>query len=86
MYLHWHSSRRDGHYLHNYFRSLADALDEFHYHPMNGPVSPASLDGLPDLSAVDVYLTGNEDFVGNASGLLLARGLPNDRLFTDASG
>jgi CDP-4-dehydro-6-deoxyglucose reductase len=85
MYLHWHSSRRTGHYLDNYFRSLADALDEFQYLPVDGPVSTASVDGLPDLGMVDVYLTGKGDFVGKASELLLDRGLPEDRLFTDAS-
>lgn len=84
MFLCWHSSRRNGHYLHNYFRSLTDALDEFHYLPFDGSVSAASLHDLPDLIAVDVYLSGNGEFVEKASELLLARGLPDNRLFTDS--
>jgi CDP-4-dehydro-6-deoxyglucose reductase len=83
MYLHWHSSRRDGHYLHNYFRSLTDALEEFRYLPVEGAVTPASLDDLPDLGSVDVYLTGRQQFMESARELLLARGLPDARLFMD---
>ena len=82
--LHWHSTRADGHYLHNYFRSLTDALDEFRYMPAGAVVSADTLADLPDPSTLDVYLAGREQFVSAASELLLARGLPGERLFIDA--
>jgi CDP-4-dehydro-6-deoxyglucose reductase len=84
IYLHWHTKRRDGHYLHNYFRSLTDALDEFHYLPIQGPVSADTLSNLPDLATVDVYLTGGGEFVAAAKELLFARRLSEGRLFIDA--
>ena len=84
LYLHWHTTRRNGHYLHNYFRSLTDALDEFRYLPIEGAMSADTLAGLPELGTLDVYLAGSEEFVSAARELLLARGLPEERLFVDA--
>ena len=84
LYLYWHTTRRNGHYLHNYFRSLTDALDEFTYLPVEGGVSPDTLERMPDLSSVDVYLAGSEAFVTNVREQLLVRGLPENRLFIDA--
>lgn len=84
IYLHWHTNQRDGPYLHNYFRSLTDALDGFHYLPIRGPVSADTLNALPDLATVDVYLTGGEEFVAAAQETLFARGLSEGRLFIDA--
>ena len=84
MHLYWHATRPDGHYLHNYFRSLTDALDDFRYLAVNGAVSAETLNGLPDLGSVDVYLAGSGVFVDGTKELLLARGLPEERLFIDA--
>ncbi len=84
MHLHWHTTRGNGHYLHNYFRSLSDALDEFRYLPMSGAMSADTLADLPDLGSFDTYLAGSEEFVSAARALLLDRGLPEARLFIDA--
>ena len=84
IHLHWYTTRADGHYLHNYFRSLTDALDEFHYRPVEGAMSAESLTDLPDLGNADVYLAGGEEFVSSARELLVAGGLPQERLFVDA--
>lgn len=84
VFLRWHTTRAGGHYMHNYFRSLTDALDEFSYAPLEGGVSAESLVGLPDAGTVDAYLAGGEAFVTAAGELLLARGLPKERLFIDA--
>ena len=84
MYLHWHTTRDKGHYLHNYFRSLTDALDEFRYIPIGGGMSADTLTDLPDPGTVDVYVAGREAFVVSARELLLAWGLPEERLFIDA--
>ena len=84
MHLHWHATREGGHYLHNYFRSLTDALDDFHYAPIRGAMSGETLRQLPELATVDAYLAGDEEFVAAAEKLLLERGLPEERLFIDA--
>jgi hypothetical protein len=47
-------------------------------------MSAESLTDLPDLGNVDVYLAGGEEFVSSARELLLAGGLPQERLFVDA--
>jgi CDP-4-dehydro-6-deoxyglucose reductase, E3 len=84
MALCWQSAAPDGHYLHNYFRSLSDALDDFCYLPATGTLDAVTL--APHLRAgdVDAYVSGPEDFVNQARALLLAGGLTEDRLFVDA--
>lgn len=84
MVLHWYTRRENGHYLRNYFRSLSDALDEFRYVPIGAAMSADTLTDLPDPGTLDVYLAGSEDFAKAARALLLARGLPQERLFIDA--
>jgi CDP-4-dehydro-6-deoxyglucose reductase len=84
IHLCWHTTRAHGNYLHNYFRSLTDALDAFRYVPTAGLMSAGTLRGLPDLASADVYLAGGEAFVAIASESLRARGLPPERLFIDA--
>jgi CDP-4-dehydro-6-deoxyglucose reductase len=84
IYLRWHATGASGHYMHNYFRSLTDALDEFSYAAVEGGVSAESLVDLPDLSGADVYLAGGEEFAAAAKVLLLEGGLPEERLFIDA--
>lgn len=84
IFLHWYADRPDGHYLHNYFRSLTDALDEFDYVPVSDPISADTLKHLPGLGTVDVYLSGNEAFVNSATKLLYGLGLPENHLFIDA--
>lgn len=84
MHLQWYSTHIEGHYMHNYFRSLSDALDEFSYEPIGGPVDADSLMGLPDPGIVDAYVAGGDAFATQATELLLARGLPEERLFIDA--
>lgn len=84
MVLFWHTSAANGHYMHNYFRSLADALDEFRYLPIEGEIAPGTFKELPDAAGVDAYLAGNEAFVSNTRDLLLGLGTPEERLFVDA--
>lgn len=84
VHLHWHVADADGHYLHNYFRSLADALDELSYVPLQGGVSDEGLAAVGDLAGLDAYVAGDESFVARVRERLLAGGLPEDRLFVDA--
>lgn len=84
VYLCWYATRPGAHYLHNYFRSLADALDAFDYRPVVGTVSEEMIKYLPDLGSADVYLSGSEAFVKRAGELLRAGGVTANRLFIDA--
>ena len=84
MYLYWYTAAADGHYLHNYFRSLGDAIDEFHYLPMDGPAMATAFAQLPDAGSVDAYLAGNDAFVEKARTRLLELGTPAERIFIDA--
>ena len=73
--------------MHNYCRSLTDALDNFSYHPLTGDPAPAGesvqriIADHPDLGAFDVYVAGPENFANTASRVFLASGLPSERLF-----
>jgi CDP-4-dehydro-6-deoxyglucose reductase len=84
MVLYWHAGAANGHYLQNYFRSLADALDEFRYLPIEERMSPDTFEKMPDAAGVDAYLAGNEAFVSDAGDLLLDLGAPRERIFVDA--
>lgn len=84
MNLYWHTTAARGHYLHNYFRSLTDALDDFRYLPIAGALSADTLTQLPDAGTVDAYLAGNEEFISTAKELLFDLGTPEERLFVDA--
>jgi len=84
MYLYWYVRARGGHYLHNYFRSLDDALDEFAYVPVAGDMQEQPPGEPSDLGAADIYIAGDEAFAGTARNVLLARGAPEERVFIDA--
>ncbi len=84
IFLYWSAARPDGHYLHNYFRSLTDALDEFFYVPISEPINADTLNGLPDPATIDVYLSGETGFIDSTTKLLYRCGLPENRLFIDA--
>ena len=86
IYLYWIAT--DGrHYLHNLARSWADALDSFHYTPLDADASRLSealtdiVSGHADLSDYDVYLAGPERMLVTAEVALAAAGLPRAQLF-----
>jgi CDP-4-dehydro-6-deoxyglucose reductase len=87
MHLYWCVPGDDPPYMHNYCRSLTDALDCFFYAAMSG-VSPSSeaaakrvITGHPDLRDYDVYLSGPGEFIGPGARAFLDGGLPRERLF-----
>ena len=80
----WQTFSSDGHYLHNYFRSLGDALDDFRYLPVTGALDATTLAAVARAGGVDAYVAGPETFVSRCRELLLAGGLPENRLFVDA--
>ncbi len=87
MHLYWCVPENTPPYMHNYCRSLSDALDNFSYRALTGDPAPAAASAQriigdhPDLGAFDVYVAGPEGFVDTASRVLLASGLPSERLF-----
>ena len=90
MHLYWCVPGGSPPYLHNYCRSLTDALDNFSYHVLYGTSASAEAGAKqiiadhPDLGAFDVYLAGPNEFIGSGSRVLLDGGLPGDRLFQDS--
>ncbi|MDX1513526.1 MAG: 2Fe-2S iron-sulfur cluster-binding protein [Gammaproteobacteria bacterium] len=86
IHLQWHATGPQGHYLHNYFRSLADALDDFRYLPVEGPLRGDMIAGLPGPDSADAYVAGGGEFVAAGRDMLLAGGVPEDRLFIDVLG
>ncbi len=90
MHLYWCVPGDSPPYLHNYCRSLTDALDNFSYHALYGTTASAEAGAKqiiadhPDLRAFDVYLAGPNEFIGSGSRVLLDGGLPGDRLFQDS--
>ncbi len=99
MHLYWVVRQAGEHYLENYCRSWTDALDTFTYTPVTGAGTGASsstnteydfllggqriVQDCPDLVGYDVYVNGPEALMGQTRDLLLAHGLPEERLFID---
>ena len=87
MHLYWCVPDNTPPYMHNYCRSLTDALDNFAYHALRGDPAPAEesaqriIADHPNLGAFDVYVAGPDKFVNAASRVFLASGLPPERLF-----
>jgi len=90
MYLYWCMPDDEPPYLHNYCRSLTDALDNFSYHALTGKAASAASSAArviadhPNLNDYDVYLSGPDGFVGPASRVFLDGGLAQDRLFQNS--
>lgn len=92
LHLYWLSPQGRSHYLSNLCRSWSDALDNFHFTPVELPVSAASnserlkselarlLSGYATLSDVDVYVAGSPALHTAAQELLTAKGLPKEQL------
>jgi CDP-4-dehydro-6-deoxyglucose reductase len=99
MRLYWITGSARGHYLENHCRAWQGALDDFEFVPIGGSdhsgemetgaelAVERAVDQLltdhPDLSDSDVYANGPEVLFAGLSAVLLARGLPPDRLFVD---
>lgn len=79
MHLYWVAGET-GHYLDNLCRSWADAMDNFHYHPIDGAHDPAGLverllADHADLAHTDLYAVGPHDFLRALEAGAMARGL-----------
>ena len=92
LHLYWLATEGRGHYLSNLCRSWSDALDNFHFTPLELPESAASdsehlkaelmlivHDHVP-LSDCDVYVAGSPALLTAVQELLPAKGLPVEQL------
>lgn len=90
MHLYWLSGQPGGHYLSNYCRAWQDALDDFHYHPIDlsplgdddfGSVMEAIATRHGDLAGWDCYAVLPEPGLA-ALQRLIGAGLPPGQLRT----
>lgn len=92
LHLYWLAAPGSGHYLSNLCRAWADALDNFHYTPLEAAASPgdeaqslrAGLEQVvrdhPVLRDCDVYVSGSAALCAAAEEILRARELPAGQL------
>ncbi len=87
MHLYWCVPENKPPYMHDYCRSLTDALDNFSYHTLSVDVASSDVNARriaadhPAIADYDCYVAGPDDFVSSASRVFLDCGLPEDRLF-----
>jgi CDP-4-dehydro-6-deoxyglucose reductase len=79
-----------GHYLHNYCRALADALDNVHYAPLTEDgagqdVLAQALTNVENVGDFDVYLAAPEEALAHARKLLMTCGVPAERIFSEVT-
>lgn len=79
-----------GHYLHNYCRALADALDNVHYAPLidagaGQDTLAQALGELENVGSFDAYLSAPGALLAQARATLVARGVPLERIFSEAT-
>lgn len=91
LHLYWLATVEGGHYMSNWCRAWADALDNFHYHelladslqdPNPDQVLAEVMRDHADLGRFDVYVSGPETFVAKARSALIARGAAPAHLVT----
>jgi CDP-4-dehydro-6-deoxyglucose reductase len=92
LHLYWLATKGRGHYLSNLCRSWSDALDNFHFTPIELPsAAPGEAGHIkaellcvthdhPVLSDCDVYVAGDPELLDAARELLLSNGLPQEQL------
>ena len=92
LHLYWLAPQGRGHYLSNLCRAWSDALDNFHFTPIELPSTAIEDAGRfraelqrvaidhPDLRDCDVYVAGTKTLQDAARAFLLAKGLPAEQL------
>lgn len=85
MDLFWVVDKKEYLYLNNLCRAWDDALDDFNYHPLvNTHAIEHLLEKYDELEMVDVYISGPETSIKEASEKLLEAGLPDEQLIVSA--
>jgi CDP-4-dehydro-6-deoxyglucose reductase len=92
MHLYWCTPGNCPPYMHDYCRSLSDALDNLSYHTLAADAASSAVSARqiaadhPRIADYDVYVAGPDDFVSSASRVFLDRGLAQERLFEYRNG
>jgi CDP-4-dehydro-6-deoxyglucose reductase len=92
MHLYWCTPENCPPYMHDYCRSLSDALDNLSYHTLAADAASSAVSAKriavdhPRIAGYDVYVAGPDDFVSSASRVFLDRGLAQERLFEYRNG
>lgn len=91
VHLYWLATVQGGHYMANWCRSWADALDNFQYHELHAEslqepnpeqvLAQIYADHL-DMAQFDIFVAGPAPFVNAAQSALLQRGVPASHLNT----
>lgn len=91
VHLYWLATVQGGHYMANWCRAWADALDNFHYHELSAAslqepnpeqvLAQIGADHL-DMTQFDVYVAGPAPFVNTARAALWQRGVALPQLHT----
>lgn len=79
-----------GHYMHNYCRALADALDNVHYSPLvsegaGQDVLVQALDGMENAAGYDVYLSMPGEVLDQTRRTLIKHGIPVNQIYSQAT-
>lgn len=94
IHLVWIAANKKDRFLDNLCRSWEDALDNFHYTPVDADLTDSSLDKkqlivnhinieLDDLADYDFYISGNKPLLDSCKETLINNGLPPDQLSSD---
>lgn len=81
IHLYWQADSKEAIYAHNQGRAWADALENFHYHPLvASDAADQALHTIADVQQSDFYLSGNPVALKQAEYQLLNAGLPKEQL------
>lgn len=96
IHLFWITADAEDRYLDNLCRSWDDALDNFHFHPLDSSLASAGATGSESQNVMDLilqplgqpgdydfYVAGNQAIVGSCRAALLARGVSESQLKID---
>lgn len=79
LHLYWQADSKEALYAHNVGRAWADALENFHYHPMvNENATAHLLQAIKDIQQCDFYLSGNPVALKQAEYELLNSGVQRE--------
>ncbi len=96
IHLFWITADAEDRYQHNLCRSWEDALDNFHFHPVDSSLADPErpndqsrsvidhiLEQLDDTASYDFYVAGNRAITGSCQSALLQKGVHNRQLKVD---
>lgn len=87
MVFHWVVHEQESHYADGYCRSIDDAIDNFHYHPVQTDTAAEAIKKIiawhGDFSQWRSYIIAPPAIVDNVIEVLCAKGLPAEKIKSD---